>query len=347
MTTKLLDTEAQSTISQPGGRNQQCRKEAYPYVDTQSEVGKASVAGAEPAPGRPPNLSKKLLSPLASDPHPSQDPGVSVLNRGSLHTKGSNRLSEVEQLQIWTIKNTLIERAQFKLNASTYQCGVYDYENGYKGSFLGYFLHEMEKVHSRVRRYTSPDEYPFTQPLPTPILPDLEFPPTLHTNNINVNIAIMDRYLQDIVPKICSAGDDLNYGSSATRDVECLQALSKRIHYGKFIAEAKFMDPTQQAIYIRLIKAKDREGIMELLTNRTVEAALLRRLRRKAMIYGHDITENGDIVLDQETHDKKISPDVVVDLYERFVIPLTKEVEVQYLLQRLDGWQAPVSTGTS
>ncbi|KAI9240222.1 MAG: hypothetical protein BYD32DRAFT_181588 [Podila humilis] len=106
MTTKLLDTEAQSTISQPGGRNQQCRKEAYPYVDTQSEVGKASVAGAEPAPGRPPNLSKKLLSPLASDPHPSQDPGVSVLNRGSLHTKGSNRLSEVEQLQIWTIKNS-------------------------------------------------------------------------------------------------------------------------------------------------------------------------------------------------------------------------------------------------
>lgn len=106
------------------------------------------------------------------------------------------------------------------------------------------------------------------------------------------------------------------------------------------------MDPTQQATYIRLIKAKDREGIMELLTNRTVEAALLRRLRRKAMIYGHDITENGDIVLDQETQDKKISPDVVVDLYERFVIPLTKEVEVHYLLQRLDGWQAPVSTGT-
>lgn len=116
---------------------------------------------------------------------------------------------------------------------------------------------------------------------------------------------------------------------------------------GKFIAEAKFMDPTQQETYIRLIKAKDREGIMELLTNRTVEAALLRRLRRKAMIYGHDITENGDIVLDQETQDKKISPEVVVDLYERFVIPLTKEVEVHYLLQRLDGWQGPISTGPS
>jgi hypothetical protein len=33
------------------------------------------------------------------------------------------------------------------------------------------------------------------------------------------------------------AGDDGNYGSSAVCDTECLQALSKRIHFGKFIAE--------------------------------------------------------------------------------------------------------------
>ncbi|KAF9189799.1 chorismate mutase aro7 [Haplosporangium sp. Z 767] len=246
-----------------------------------------------------------------------------------------------------TIIFALIERAQFALNECTYQPGVYEYEDGYKGSFLGYFLHEMEKVHSRVRRYTSPDEYPFTLPLPEPILPTLDFPPILHPNNINVNKDIMDRYLQDIVPKICAPGDDLNYGSSATRDVECLQALSKRIHYGKFIAESKFQDPAQQETYIRLIKAKDRDGIMELLTNRTVEAALLRRLRRKAMIYGHDITEKGDIILDDDQNgngSSKIHADVVVDLYERFVIPLTKEVEVDYLLKRLDGWQAPEDT---
>jgi chorismate mutase len=64
------------------------------------------------------------------------------------------------------------------------------------------------------------------------MLPTLDFPPTLHPNSINVNKDIMERYLQDIVPKICAPGDDLNYGSSATRDTECLQALSKRIHYG-------------------------------------------------------------------------------------------------------------------
>ncbi|KAK3838879.1 MAG: chorismate mutase, partial [Linnemannia gamsii] len=264
-----------------------------------------------------------------------------------------------------TIIFALIERAQFALNDCTYQPGVYKYDNGSQGSFLEYFLHEMEKVHARVRRYTSPDEYPFTSPLPEPMLPTLAFPPTLHPNKINVNKDIMERYLQDIVPKICAPGDDLNYGSSATRDTECLQALSKRIHYGNFIAESKFMDPTQQKTYIRLIQNKDRDAIMELLTNRTVEAALLRRLRRKALIYGSDITETGEVVTKedqeapttsttaanngdnkqqqqhQEQSSRKIQADVVVDLYERFVIPLTKEVEVEYLLQRLDGWQIP------
>ena len=41
----------------------------------------------------------------------------------------------------------LIERAQFALNDCTYQPGVYKYDNDFKGSFLEYFLHEMEQVH--------------------------------------------------------------------------------------------------------------------------------------------------------------------------------------------------------
>ncbi|KAG0059091.1 chorismate mutase aro7, partial [Linnemannia elongata] len=46
-----------------------------------------------------------------------------------------------------TIIFALIERAQFALNDCTYQPGVYKYDNGSQGSFLEYFLHEMEKVH--------------------------------------------------------------------------------------------------------------------------------------------------------------------------------------------------------
>ncbi|KAF9579607.1 Chorismate mutase 1-like protein, partial [Lunasporangiospora selenospora] len=98
-----------------------------------------------------------------------------------------------------------------------------------------------------------------------------------------------------------------------------------------------------QKTYIQLIQAGDRDGIMNLLTNKTVEDALLRRLRQKAQIYGRDITETGAAVITNPGNGKgqKISPDVVVDMYEQFVIPLTKEVEVDYLMKRLDGWQIP------
>lgn len=78
----------------------------------------------------------------------------------------------------------------------------------------------------------SPDEYAFTSPLPAPILPPLEYPNFLYPNDINVTSKIMDMYISSIVPSISADGDDQQYGSSATRDIECLQALSRRIHYG-------------------------------------------------------------------------------------------------------------------
>jgi chorismate mutase len=48
-----------------------------------------------------------------------------------------------------------------------------------------------------------------------------------------------------------------------------MQALSKRIHYGKFVAEAKFQ--SQTAKYTELIQRGDVEGIMDALTDRAVE----------------------------------------------------------------------------
>ena len=48
-----------------------------------------------------------------------------------------------------------------------------------------------------------------------------------------------------------------------------VQALSKRIHYGKFVAEAKFLAAEDE--YRALIEAQDAEAIMEALTDRAVE----------------------------------------------------------------------------
>lgn len=47
------------------------------------------------------------------------------------------------------------------------------------------------------------------------------------------------------------------------------QALSKRIHYGMFVAEAKFRKQTAE--YTELIRRQDADAILQLLTDRAVE----------------------------------------------------------------------------
>lgn len=144
-------------------------------------------------------------------------------------------------------------------------------------------------------------------------------------------------YLEHLLPEITQAGDDHNYGSSAMYDVMILQALSKRIHYGKFVAEAKFQAQTEK--YTRLIKERDGDAILELLTDRAVELKVIERVRRKAATFGQDL----DALPNGQANDNgnaaatyKIKPEAVAELYEQWVMPLTKEVEVEYLLLRLD-----------
>ena len=92
--------------------------------------------------------------------------------------------------------------------------------------------------------------------------------------DVNVNQPILGMYLDHLLPGITSPGNDNNYGSAAMYDVLCLQALSKRIHCGKFVAEAKFR--SDKSKYSSLIRARDAEGIMRTLTNREVELQVRR-----------------------------------------------------------------------
>jgi chorismate mutase len=226
-----------------------------------------------------------------------------------------------------TIIFALIERAQFKLNPVVYQPGAFQLGD-FAGSFSDYLLFETEKVHARVRRYTSPDEHPFFADLPAPILPPIAAASPIKRNAINLNPRIRQLYLDHLLPAICAPGDDQNYGSSAVCDVACLQALSKRIHYGKFIAEAKFQGDVDT--YTALIQARDAAGLLQLLTHAAVEEKLLRRVAAKAAAYGQEIDPEA-----QRTT-CKIEARKVAALYADWIIPLTKEVEVLYLLGRLD-----------
>lgn len=202
-------------------------------------------------------------------------------------------------------------------------------------SFLDWTLREREKLDSLIRRFESPDEYPFfPAALQKPILQPLHYPKILHKNDVNVNEIIKKTYIESFLPEVCAdfgrkdrGETEENYGSAATADINCLQALSRRIHFGKFVAESKFRSETEK--FTKLIKAEDREAIGIAITNEAVERKVLERLGLKARTYGTDPSIGAE-------GPQKINVDAVVTMYKDFVIPLTKEVEVEYLMQRLD-----------
>jgi len=274
---------------------------------------------------------------------------VGITNYGHSTTKLTNIYSRLED----TITFHLIERVQFPLNQTIYVPGGVKIPSS-DLSIFDWMLREQEKIQSRVRRYQSPDEYPFfPDALEEPILQPLQYPKILHPNDVHLNKRIKEEYIQCFLPKACrqfgreDRGEaQENYGSAATCDVACLQALSRRIHFGKFVAESKFQKETER--FVQLIRAGDRAGIDEAITDAKVEKKVLERVRLKAKTYGMDPS------ICMEGHEK-INVDAVVAIYkvcqcpqspmdhayrdQDTVIPLTKVVEVEYLMQRLQNTQ--------
>ena len=192
-----------------------------------------------------------------------------------------------------TITFHLIERVQFPLNPTIYRPGGVNIPNS-SLSLFDWTLREQESLQSLIRRYQSPDEYPFfPDALRDPILRPLHYPHILHLNDVDVNKELKQKYIEVILPSACRqfAKEDRgeteeNYGSAATCDVSLLQALSRRIHFGKFVAESKFRQETER--FVGLIRAADRVGIETAITNVEVENKVLERLRLKAQTYGTD-----------------------------------------------------------
>lgn len=182
-------------------------------------------------------------------------------------------------------------------------------------SLFDWILRESERVHSLVRRYEAPDEYPFfPDALEKPILQPLKYPKILHPNTVNVNEEIKRKYIEKFLPNACKnfgredrGETQENYGSAATCDVVCLQALSRRIHFGKFVAESKFQAETER--FVGLIQREDRAGIDAAITNAAVEVKVLERLRLKAKTYGTDPS----VGLEGQ---EKINVDAVVAMYK-------------------------------
>ncbi|CAN6598842.1 chorismate mutase [Trichomonascus vanleenenianus] len=231
-----------------------------------------------------------------------------------------------------TIVFNLIERAQFYKSESVYDQSKLSIA-GFDGSFLDWFLLQNEKTQSKIRRYEAPDEVPFyPDQLEKPILPSLSYPKVLasYHKEINVNDEIKEYYIKSIVPKVAASEGEQseNVGSCAVCDMECLQSISRRIHFGKFVAECKFQNEKEK--YTALIKARDAEGIDKAITNMAVEEKVLERIGSKTDTY------TGPVLRWSQKVQGNLTKEIVTEIYKNCIIPLTKKVEVDYLLRRLE-----------
>ena len=164
-----------------------------------------------------------------------------------------------------------------------------------------------------------------------------------------------EKYLNVVLPAITDKGDDEQHGSTVLADIAALQALSKRIHYGKFVAESKYR--SNPLGFQRLVDDGDAEGVMKLLTNSVVEEQVLTRARLKARTYGREpsisvtttssitSTNNGEsgdrAAVDDDDEEGKVDPLIIESIYRQLIIPMTKDIEVAYLFLRC-GKKPPV-----
>ncbi|PTB80677.1 chorismate mutase, partial [Trichoderma longibrachiatum ATCC 18648] len=133
-----------------------------------------------------------------------------------------------------TITFHLIERVQFPYNKTIYTPGAISIPDS-NLSFFDWYFFQQERLQSLIRRFESPDEYPFfPEALQKPILKPLNYPKILHNNTVCVNDKIKKFYIEKFLPKVCpdfgreDRGESQeNYGSTSTCDIACLQALSR------------------------------------------------------------------------------------------------------------------------
>ncbi|KAL3023288.1 hypothetical protein AAZX31_04G059500 [Glycine max] len=170
------------------------------------------------------------------------------------YTVDSARASLVRQED--TIIFGLIERARFPLNSPTYNQS-YTSIPQFRGTLLDFLVRHTEAIQAKAGRYINPEENPFfPENLPPSVVPRYPFSQFLHPAAalININNAIWKLYFDELLPMFVASGDDGNYAQTAATDLSLLQAISRRIHYGKFVGEAKFRESPQG--YEPLIRAK-------------------------------------------------------------------------------------------
>ncbi len=230
------------------------------------------------------------------------------------------RLESLEE----TIIYNLLDRAQFALNKRAYCPGQSGFIGNKQDSLFEIRLTTHETMDAEFGRFSVPEERPFTRNLPQPrreVPLDTQFPVD-EFDIVNLCDEIKTSYLA-LLPRLCS-GDDSQYGSSVENDVFALQSISRRIHFGSFyIAECKFRDTPDE--YTALINQGDPDALLDKLTRKDIEEQITRRVYDKICSIQKNVNKMVRHVID---------PEIIVTFYRDTIIPLTKEGEVLYLMNR-------------
>ncbi|MBN1664496.1 MAG: chorismate mutase [Deltaproteobacteria bacterium] len=225
-----------------------------------------------------------------------------------------------------TIIFMLINRAQFAANQVAYDPDRSGFEGGKGMSLFTLRLRYHEEMDAVFGRFCVPEERPFTRDLPNPkrrvTLPETGlFLPNY--NSINLAEEIIDAYM-NLIPCICPEGDDGQYGSSVEHDVMALQAIARRIHFGAlYVAESKYQ--SDKIHYRTMIESEDRAGLLVALTRAAVEERILKRVADKV--------EHIQAEINPEVR-RRIPSEAIMAFYRNHIIPLTKEGQVRYFLNR-------------
>jgi len=225
-----------------------------------------------------------------------------------------------------TIIARLIDRAQWRWNSNVYQPGRSGFEGETDLSLFALRLKYQEEMDACFGRFRVPEERPFNKNLPNTrrsvTLPQSCLQLTDY-DQVNLTGKILASYLE-LIPAICQAGDDAQYGSSVEHDVYAIQAISRRIHYGAlYVAESKYLSDPRA--YRTAIDAGDTETLVRLLTRPEVEQRVLQRVTEKTAVLQASAGANTR---------KTFDPAIVRAYYATHIIPLTKEGEVLYLQNR-------------
>ncbi|EPQ50105.1 chorismate mutase [Gloeophyllum trabeum ATCC 11539] len=231
------------------------------------------------------------------------------------------------------IVSALTERMNLPTDPSLYSDG---------GAKLLSFMSVRESIAAASGRYDYGRlEYPFTLPLIAQDIttPSNSFPPgRFHQDTYSGNANITSFYLNTLVPFFNSSTsffyhlDNSTFNPDATfnLDATLLALLSHRAHIGKVVAETKFA--SNVSAITQMIQTNDTSAILAAVTNTTQEAGVYAQASAAAMAFSNAWLNSGALEL---TSFNTTLQSATYALFQE-LIAITTEIEVQYLLQRLD-----------